>query len=72
MKDSRLLKPSRPAMSINSTFQQRCFDKYGPSGYVWATFTEVSETLHISILLQLEDNITKLYVCSHTGRNSNH
>ena len=49
MKDGRLLKPSRPAMSINSTFQQRCFDKYGPSGYVWATFTEVSEPLVVYI-----------------------
>ena len=41
MKDGRLLKPTHPAMSIDSTFVQRAFGSGGPDGQLWATFTEV-------------------------------
>ena len=43
MKDGRLLKPTRPAMSIDSTFIQRAFGSGGPDGQLWAAFTEVHE-----------------------------
>ena len=41
MKDGRLLKPTHPAMSIDSTFIQRVFGSGGPDGQLWAAFTEV-------------------------------
>ncbi len=42
MTDGRLLKPSYPAMSIDSTFVQRVFHSGGPDGQLWAAFTVVS------------------------------
>ena len=41
MSDGLLLKPTRPAMSLDSTFLYRAFGNSGPDGYVTATFTEV-------------------------------
>lgn len=41
MKDGRLLKPTRPAMSIDSTFVQRAFGSGGPDGQLWIAFTAV-------------------------------
>ena len=41
MSDGLLLKPSKPAMSLDSTFVQRAFGKGGPDGYLTATYTEV-------------------------------
>ena len=39
--DGRILKPTHPAMSIDSTFIQRAFGSGGPEGYFAAAFTEV-------------------------------
>ena len=41
MSDGLLLKPSRPAMSLESMFLQRAFGKGGPKGYVYSTYSEV-------------------------------
>ena len=41
MMDGRLLKPSHPAMSIDSTFLQRAFGSGGADGQLWAAFTLV-------------------------------
>ena len=41
MRDGLLLKPARPALSLDSTFLKRAFDKNGPDGYVTSTYTEV-------------------------------
>ena len=45
MKDGRLLKPTHPAMSLDSTILQRALGKDGPVGTVTAAFTEVHITL---------------------------
>ena len=42
MRDGRLLKPSHPAMSADSSFVYRAFNKDGPSGQLYAGYTEVS------------------------------
>ena len=42
MTDGLLLRPTRPALSIDSTFVQRAFGSGGPKGHVAAAFTEVS------------------------------
>ena len=39
--DGRILKPTHPAMSIDSTFIQRAFGSGGPEGQFAAAFTEV-------------------------------
>ena len=39
MKDGLLLKPTRPAMSLDSTFTQRAFGEGGPKGQLWAGYT---------------------------------
>ena len=44
MSDGLILKPSRPAMSLDSTFLQRALGKGGPDGYLSATYTEVGLT----------------------------
>ena len=41
MMDGLLLRPSRPALSIDSTFVQRAFGSGGPNGHIVATYTEV-------------------------------
>ena len=41
MSDGLLLKPTRPAMSLDSTFLYRAFLKGGPYGYLTAAYTEV-------------------------------
>ena len=42
MTDGLLLRPTRPALSIDSTFVQRAFGSGGPEGHVAAAFTEAS------------------------------
>ena len=41
MSDGRLLKPSRPVMSLESSFLQRAFGSPAPNGQLWAAYTEV-------------------------------
>lgn len=41
MTDGLLLRPTRPALSIDSTFVQRAFGSGGPNGHIVAAFTEV-------------------------------
>ena len=41
MMDGRLLQPSRPALSLDSTFLQRAFGSGGPNGRIAAAYTEV-------------------------------
>jgi len=45
MEDGLLLKPTRPAMSLDSTFTQRAFGEGGPSGQLWAGYTMLMDTL---------------------------
>lgn len=45
MKDGRILKPTHPHMSFDSTFLQRALGKGGPDGHMGAAFTEVSPLL---------------------------
>ena len=42
MSDGRLLKPTRPLKSLDSSFVQRAFGTGGPSGHLYAAYTEVS------------------------------
>lgn len=54
MSDGLLLKPSRPALSLDSTFLFRAFGQGGPDGRVTATYTDVSTvTFHVISLLLL-------------------
>jgi len=47
MKDGTLLKASKPATSIDSTFVQRGFGSGGPEGEVWSTHTRIGQqTFH--------------------------
>ena len=39
MENGLLLKPTRPAMSLDSTFTQRAFGEGGPKGELWAGYT---------------------------------
>ena len=41
MMDGRILKPTHPAMSIDSTFVQRAFGSGGPDGQFAAAYAEV-------------------------------
>ena len=41
MIDGRLLRPTCPALGLDSTFIQRAFSSGGPNGHMVATFTEV-------------------------------
>ena len=50
MSDGRLLKPSHPVMSVDSSFVYRSFKKDGPSGqlyagYIWRVFSVKIGTL---------------------------
>ena len=47
MMDGRLLQPTRPLLSLDSTFVQRAFDSGGPHVHVSVAYTEVNT---ISIL----------------------
>ena len=38
-----LLKPTHPAMSLDSTFTQRAFGEGGPDGQLWAGYTAYDE-----------------------------
>lgn len=42
MEDGRILKPTRPTMSLDSTFLQRAFGEGGPEGQMSAAYTEVN------------------------------
>ena len=51
MKDGRLLQPTRPALSLDSTFVQRAFGSGGPNGHISVAYTEVETPLkHISLI----------------------
>jgi hypothetical protein len=52
--DGQILKPTHPAMSIDSTFIQRAFGSGGPQGQFAAAFTEVELKLIIILLLCTE------------------
>lgn len=41
MIDGRLLQPTRPALSLDSTFVQRAFGSGGPNGHISVAYTEV-------------------------------
>lgn len=41
MMDGQLLQPTRPALSLDSTFVQRAFGSGGPDGHITAAYTEV-------------------------------
>ena len=41
MSDGRLLKPTRPVMSIDATFVHRAFGTGGADGQLYAAYTEV-------------------------------
>ena len=45
MEDGLLLKPTRPAMSVDSTFTQRAFGQGGPKGQLWAGYTMLKDSL---------------------------
>ena len=51
MEDGRLLKPSRPAMSLDSTIIQRAFESGGPDGELWSAYTVVSTLLVMHLRL---------------------
>ena len=51
MLDGRLLKPSRPAMSLDSTIIQRTFGSGGPDGELWSAYTVVSTLLVMHLIL---------------------
>ena len=51
MLDGRLLKPSRPAMSLDSTIIQRAFGSGGPDGELWSAYTVVSTLLVMHLIL---------------------
>ena len=45
MEDGLLLKPTHPAMSLDSTFTQRAFGEGGPKGQLWAGYTVYKQSL---------------------------
>ena len=45
MEDGLLLKPTRPAMSLDSTFTQRAFGEGGPKGQLWTGYTAYKQSL---------------------------
>jgi hypothetical protein len=51
MADGLLLRPTRPALSIDSTFVQRAFGSGGPNGHMVAAYTEVSTSWLIVIAI---------------------
>ena len=51
MSDGRLLKPTHPVMSLDSTFVYRAFHSSGPNGQLWAAFTEVGRIVHVHVWL---------------------
>ena len=53
MEDGLLLKPTRPAMSLDSTFTQRAFGEGGPNGQLWTGYTmyENSPVSYIATIL---------------------
>ena len=48
MENGLLLKPTRPAMSLDSTFVQRAFGEGGPDGQLWAGYTAYDENSPVS------------------------
>ena len=45
MEDGLLLKPTRSAMSLDSTFTQRAFGEGGPKGQLWAGYTAYEHSM---------------------------
>ena len=56
MEDGLLLKPTRPAMSLDSTFTQRAFGEGGPKGQLWAGYTMFKDSL-VSIMMSIHNSI---------------
>ena len=50
MMDGRLLQPTRPLLSLDSTFVQRAFDSGGPQVYVSVAYTEVNTISNLNFL----------------------
>ena len=50
MEDGLLLKPTRPAMSLDSTFTQRAFGQGGPKGQLWTGYTAYKQS-SVSVLV---------------------
>ena len=50
MEDGLLLKPTWPAMSLDSTFTQRVFGEGGPKGQLWTGHTAYKQSL-VSVLV---------------------
>ena len=48
MEDGLLLKPTWPAMSLDSTFTQRAFGEEGPKGQLWTGYTAYKQSLVLS------------------------
>ena len=65
MEDGLLLKPTRPAMSLDSTFTQRAFGEGGPRGQLWAGYTVLKDSLVSITVLHTYQCIC---VCDCTGR----
>ena len=48
MENGLLLKPTCPAMSLDSTFTQRAFGEGGPDGELWVGYTVYNENSPVS------------------------
>ena len=46
MMDGRLLQPTHPALSLDSTFVQRAFGSGGPDGHIAVAYTEVDASIY--------------------------
>ena len=53
MDDGLLLKPTRPGMSLDSTFVQRAFGRGGPIGVAEAAYTEVRQLINFCITVHI-------------------
>jgi len=60
-KDGRLLKPTYPAKSIDSTFQYRAFGADGPNGFVWDAISVISNyVFHHVLVVSLNESYNLL------------
>ena len=53
MEDGLLLKPTRPAMSLDSTFTQRAFGEGGPKGQLWTGYIAYNQSLVSVVVIHL-------------------
>jgi len=68
MENGLLLKPTRPAMSLDSTIVQRAFGEGGPKGQVWVGYTNYensSVSINYNSMTDFTLSITDLvfYLC---------